>query len=63
MVDRVWWLWQQASPSNRSTDFSGTEFGGVTATLQDTMPMMGLAADRKVADFMSTSTADLCYEY
>lgn len=63
MVDRIWWLWQQASPSNRSTDFAGTEFGGVPATLQDIMPMMGLAPDRQVKDFMTTQTADLCYTY
>ncbi|KAH8678672.1 hypothetical protein BGZ60DRAFT_525419 [Tricladium varicosporioides] len=65
MVDRVWWLWQQADPTNRLNDFSGTEFGGVTATLDDVMPMLGLATDRKVRDFMSTGVgaSTLCYTY
>ncbi|RDL40017.1 uncharacterized protein BP5553_04357 [Venustampulla echinocandica] len=63
MVDRIWWLWQQQNPSVRTNDFSGTEYAGVAATLDDLMPMMGIATDRKVGDFMSTSTTDLCYKY
>ena len=57
-VDRLWWLWQQEDPTNRLN-----AYGGGSARLQDVMPMADLAADRLVADFMSTQTADLCYTY
>ena len=62
-IDRLWWLWQQVSPSNRTNDYAGNLPDGSDASLTDLMPMMGLADDRMVGDFMSTQTTDLCYEY
>jgi len=62
-VDRLWWLWQQVDPVNRTNDYSGNRFDGSAAELTDIMPMMSLAKNRAVADFMSTATKDLCYKY
>jgi hypothetical protein len=62
-VDRLWWLWQQVSPSNRTNDYAGNLPDGSAASLTDLMPMMGLASDRMVSAFMSTQTTDLCYKY
>lgn len=62
-VDRLWWLWQQANPTNRTYDYAGLEYGNIPASLNSTMLMLGMAADRQVGDFMSTKTADLCYKY
>jgi hypothetical protein len=47
----------------RTNDFAGNLEDGSAASLTDIMPMLNLAPDRAVADFMSTSTADLCYTY
>ncbi|KAG9230673.1 hypothetical protein BJ875DRAFT_537007 [Amylocarpus encephaloides] len=63
MVDRVWWQWQQGNPGARTNDFSGNEFGDVPGTLDTVMLMNSLAPNRKVGDFMSTKTGDLCYRY
>ena len=64
-VDRLWWLWQQADLPNRQNDFAGAAPGGGSASLTDILPMYmsGFAADRHVADFMSTVSDDLCYTY
>ncbi len=62
-VDRLWWLWQQVNPTNRTYDYAGLEYNNIPATLNSTMLMLGMATDRQVGDFMSTQTADLCYKY
>lgn len=64
-VDRLWWLWQQVDPVNRVCDYSGIEFGGVTAELTDVMMVLGVNGmpDRLMRDFMVTNTSDLCYTY
>jgi tyrosinase len=63
MLDRVWYLWQEVNPSKRATEFAGRGFDDVPATLQDILPMMGLAPERKDEDFMTTMNVDLCYTY
>lgn len=62
-LDRLWWLWQQAGPSNRLNDYAGKTSNGSPALLVDLMPMLKMAPDRQVRDFMSTETVDLCYRY
>jgi hypothetical protein len=47
-IDRLWWLWQQANPSNRTNDYLGSLSNGNPASLTDIMPMMDLAANRAV---------------
>jgi len=37
--------------------------GGGAATLDDVLPMAGLAEDRVVRDLMSTVSGGLCYTY
>lgn len=65
-VDRIWWLWQQESPS-RLYDYAGNLYPepstGMSAALTDIMPMLDLAADRTVEDFMDAGNAELCYVY
>jgi hypothetical protein len=59
-------MWQQQSSSNL-LDYAGNVWPedntGRSATLDDIMPMGGLAADRKVRDFMDAANAELCYTY
>jgi tyrosinase len=69
-IDRLWTLWQNAAPENRTLDFSGIktqdQFDGTTpppASLQDIMPMLGLADDVTVREYMSTTKGPLCYTY
>lgn len=62
-IDRLWWLWQQEDTATRTYDFAGLEWGGANATLNDVLPMLGLAPDRKVSDVMATNTSLLCYTY
>ncbi|KAJ3960443.1 hypothetical protein N0V92_002920 [Colletotrichum tropicale] len=68
-IDRLWWLWQQEAPESRTQDFSGIrilETGQVDerpATLNDNMPMLGLAPDIAIQQVMSTNNALLQYKY
>lgn len=69
-IDRLWWLWQQEMPSNRTYDFSGIRTqdnsDGKTppaATLNDLLPMLGMAKDLPVKQLMKTQTSLLCYRY
>jgi tyrosinase len=62
-LDRLWWLWQQASPLSRTNDYAGKKSDRSPAALTDLMPMLNMAPDRLVRDFMSTETVDLCYRY
>jgi tyrosinase len=65
-VDRLWWIWQQESAS-RLLDYSGNvwpeDMTGISATLDDTILMEGLAADKKVWELMNTQSNGLCYKY
>ena len=63
MVDRVWWQWQQQDPDNRAFAYKGQRNDGVAASLNDTMPMLGLAPDARVKDYMDTMGGALCYTY
>lgn len=65
-VDRLWWLWQQQSPNTRTDAYNGYRIDGSDsslASLDDILPMMKLADDRKVRDFMNVKNAGLCYTY
>lgn len=65
-VDRLWWLWQQRSPNTRTDAYNGYRIDGSDsspASLDDILPMMKLADDRKVRDFMNVKNAGLCYTY
>ncbi|KAK1831521.1 hypothetical protein QBC39DRAFT_92827 [Podospora conica] len=65
-VDRLWWLWQQKSPQTRTNAYNGYRIDGsdsAPASLDDVLPMMKFAADRKVREFMDVKSAGLCYTY
>ncbi|RYP78270.1 hypothetical protein DL771_000747 [Monosporascus sp. 5C6A] len=65
-VDRLWYLWQQRNPETRNKDIKGQKFqpdNGVVATLDDVMPFMGLTADIKISEVMTTQNDLLCYSY
>ncbi|RYP05075.1 hypothetical protein DL765_009954 [Monosporascus sp. GIB2] len=52
-IDRLWYLWQQANPEVRNTDFGGPITRASTApdtTLEDLMPFFNLTADIKVSE-------------
>jgi tyrosinase len=63
MVDKVWWQWQQRSPSNRTFAYTGVRNDGKNATLNDVLPMLGLAPEGVVKDYMNTKGGVLCYTY
>jgi len=64
MVDKVWWQWQQhrATP-NRTYAYNGLRRDKTNATLDDVMPMLGLAPDALVRQYMDTQGGTLCYLY
>ncbi|KAK0657809.1 hypothetical protein B0T16DRAFT_386283 [Cercophora newfieldiana] len=64
-VDRLWWIWQQQDPSTRTNAYNGfREDGqGPAATLDDVLPMLGLAPDGVVRDYMDVKGGTLCYTY
>ncbi|OHW94339.1 monooxygenase [Colletotrichum incanum] len=68
-IDRLWWLWQQADPKSRTFDFAGRrnlpsgEADTRPASLNDSMPMLGLAADIPIQLVMSTVSTLLNYKY
>lgn len=67
-IDRLWWLWQQADPSARKTDFVGEKVTidssiASEASLDDILEMGGLADDLSVRDVMDASSSRLCYKY
>jgi tyrosinase len=62
-VDRLWWLWQKQAPNTRTLAYDGVDQNGRTVTLNDILPMNGLAADGIVRNFMDAKSADLCYTY
>ncbi|KAM0327201.1 hypothetical protein ACHAQA_006334 [Verticillium albo-atrum] len=69
-IDRLWTIWQAENAQNRTYDYSGdrtqNQWDGTTppqATLEDVMPMLGLARDVPVKDYMSAQSGTLCYRY
>lgn len=62
-VDRIWWLWQQQNPQARTFAYDGPREDGTAATLDDYLPMFGLAPDVRVREVMDVSTTSLCYVY
>jgi hypothetical protein len=45
MVDKVWWQWQQRNPQSRTFTYKGLRNNGQNATINDLLPMLGLAPD------------------
>ncbi|KAK0618887.1 hypothetical protein B0T14DRAFT_429806 [Immersiella caudata] len=63
MVDKIWWQWQHDDFANRKLAYEGTRNDGLAASLDDLMPMLGLADDKTVRDYMDTEGGPLCYTY
>jgi tyrosinase len=63
-LDRLWWLWQQEQPS-RTMEYNGRTSGHsqAQASLNDTLPMHGLAREPRVEEVMDAQGVLLCYEY
>jgi len=64
-LDRMWWQWQQIDLAKRATEYMGKAAtdSNDKASLEDSMPMGGLASDIKVLEIMSTESDLLCYRY
>ena len=63
MVDKLWWEWQRADRDNRMDDYKGMRNDKQEASLEDVMPMLDLAPDAVVRDYMDTEGGALCYTY
>ncbi|KAJ6468125.1 Di-copper centre-containing protein [Mycena vitilis] len=77
MVDKMWYDWQHAHPSNAKLYFGGSvqAFENVTYykefptgaapfyNVNDTMPSDGLFPEPKISDVLSTTEGMLCYVY
>lgn len=66
-IDRIWWQWQQMNPDKRLSEYNGValhygEDGSREVSLDDKVPMLGLAEDLTVREIMDT-TGRLCYSY
>ena len=61
----MWWRWQQIDPQKRFDEYLGAAETGSTqqASMEDAVPMGGLAPNIKVSDIMATDSALLCYRY
>lgn len=67
MIDRIWWQWQQMSPEKRLSEYYGKalHYGDEESrdiSLDDKLPMLGLAEDVSVREVMDISER-LCYTY
>jgi tyrosinase len=64
-LDRLWGLWQQVQPNNRTFENTGHHMLNSTgnASLKDRLFMDTLAVDVSVEDVMSIQGKDLCYDY
>ncbi|KAI0198137.1 Di-copper centre-containing protein [Astrocystis sublimbata] len=65
-IDRLWYLWQQGDPEARNKDVKDQKVNpddSSIVTLEDVMPFMGLAADIKMSEVMTTENDLLCYTY
>ncbi|KAH8826787.1 hypothetical protein DL96DRAFT_1709936 [Flagelloscypha sp. PMI_526] len=67
-IDKLWYDWQQVSPSTRTNAIAGCTTQGmgacaVATTLDYTMSMADITPDVTVGDVMDTQGDYLCYEY
>lgn len=62
-IDRLWEQWRQGDLKARAVMFGGNNSDGSKASLNDVLPMMGLAKDVRVKDVMSTTAGGFCYGY
>ncbi|KAI9711766.1 MAG: hypothetical protein M1820_001911 [Bogoriella megaspora] len=65
-LDRLWWLWQTANTSKRKWQYEGLAAHNETnssASLEDFLPLGGLAPDVRVSDIIDTQGNLLCYRY
>lgn len=70
-VDRLWWMWQMRAPAERlyrvrgpSKDFRFLDREDEPeASVEDVMPLGGLAEDTKIKQVLDTRSGFLCYEY
>jgi tyrosinase len=71
MIDRVWWLWQELSPRQRtqgSTAIAGTRTflngpPSPDATIEDILNMGYVGESRAIKDVLSTTGGPFCYIY
>jgi len=65
-LDWLWWQWQRdGAQRGRWEEYNGPSraHSDVPASLNDVLPMKGLAKDIRVRDILSTQSDLLCYEY
>ncbi|KAK8127119.1 Monooxygenase [Apiospora kogelbergensis] len=65
-IDRLWYLWQQGDAEARNKDIADDRtypIDGTKSAVEDVLQFMGLAADIKIADVMTTQNDLLCYTY
>ena len=64
-LDRLWWIWQQRDPTNRMYQYRGkaSYYSNATASLDDIIPMGGLAPNVSVSEIMDTRSGILYYAY
>lgn len=66
-IDRIWWQWQQMNPDKRLSEYNGKadhygEDESREVSLDDKLPMLGLAEELTVREVMDIS-GRLCYTY
>jgi tyrosinase len=63
-LDRIWWAWQRKSKDHRKA-YTGpsSSISNATASLDDIIPVKGLARDARVSEIMDTEAGVLCYQY
>jgi tyrosinase len=62
-IDRLWWTWQQRHPNSNQYVGKANRNSTAIATLEDIIPMGGLAADIRVHEVINTQSGLLCYKY
>ncbi|TFK24177.1 Di-copper centre-containing protein [Coprinopsis marcescibilis] len=64
-LDRIWWKWQQANPSQRMYEISGpsTQQGRDTITLDFVIDFPALGPNITVREVMDAATAPSCFRY
>lgn len=64
-LDRIWWKWQQMDSSRHFQQYTGKAKHNSTesASLDDILPLDGLARAAKVSEIISTESGLLCYRY
>ena len=64
-LDRLWWTWQGMDGRKRRRVYSGkrSHNSSEDASLDDVIPMGGLAPDTTVGSIIDTESGLLCYSY